>query len=225
MYRRGESKTLEKFWKRVKKEGSKLLAVAIDMWPAYIESVMENNMVVDIVFDRFHIVRKMNEVVDTTRRQIYIIYREETELHKRKIIKGLRWLLLKKEENLDEEKDEKKRLKEALKINQPSTQIYYLKEELNLLWKQNDIKEAERFLMEWVKKARATTIQSLKKFCNMLLSHRSGILKWYRNKISTEPLEGFNKIKLLKRKPYGYRDNEFFKLKIYALYDTRYALL
>ena len=218
-----ESEGLNKFWKRIKCSGAKLEAVAMDMWPAYLKSVIDSNIKVKIIFDRFHIIRKMNKVLDETRRRLY---QEETELNKRKLVKGLRWLLLKRDDNLDEGKDERKRLEEALKVNQPLAQAYYLKEELDLLWKQRDAKEAEKFLTDWVARARATTIQPLIKFSNMLLSHRTGIFNWYEYRISTGPLEGFNnKIKVLKRKAYGYRDNYFFKLKIYALHETRYTLL
>lgn len=218
-----ESEGLNKFWKRIKCSGAEIKAVAMDMWPAYLKSVMDNNIKVKIIFDRFHIISKMNGVLDETRRRLY---REETEINKREIVKGTRWLLLKREDNLDEGKEERKRLEEALKVNQPLAEAYYLKEELNLLWNQKDSKEAERFLTGWVARARATGIQPLIKFGNMLLSHRTGIFNWYEHHISTGPLEGFNnKIKVLKRKAYGYRDSYFFKLKIYALHETRYALL
>ena len=67
-------------------------------------------------------------------------------MNKRKLVKGLRWLLLKKEDNLDVSKDEKKHLEEALKVNQPLAQAYYLKEELSFLWKQKNADESENFL-------------------------------------------------------------------------------
>lgn len=64
------------------------------------------------------------------------------------------------------------------------------------------------------------------KFAGMIMSHRFGILNWYKQPISTGPLEGFNnKIKVMKRKAYGFRDNEYFKLKILALGDQKYASL
>lgn len=217
-----ESETLKPFWKRLKSSGAKLKAVAMDMWPAYLKSVVEHAPEVDVVFDKFHIIKKMNEALDDTRRSLY---REETELNKRDVIKGLRWLLLKNKSNIDGA-NQKKQLDEALKINQPLAQAYYLKEELHLLWQQPDRFAAEEFLSEWIAKARATTIQPLAKLCNMLAGHRTGILNYFLHPISTGRLEGFNnKIKVLKRKAYGYRDPEFFKLKIYALHKARYELL
>lgn len=171
-----ESDVLKTFWKRLQSSGAKLKAIAMDMWPAYFTSVVEHTKKVPIIYDKFHIIKKMNEALDETRR---MLYREETEVNQRNVIKGLRWLLLKHPENLKEERDEKQRLAEALKINEPLAQAYYLKEELHLLWRQDSKQAAEQFLNQWVGKARATTIPPLNKFCNMLMGHRSGIFNWY----------------------------------------------
>ena len=66
----------------------------------------------------------------------------------------------------------------------------------------------------------------LGKFADTLDRHRTGILAYYKFPISTGPLEGTNnKIKTLQKQAYGYRDMDFFKLKIYALHETRYALV
>ena len=63
-------------------------------------------------------------------------------------------------------------------------------------------------------------------FAKTLAAHRTGILAWYDHPISTGPLEGTNhKIKTMKRQAYGFRDLEFFKLKILALHTTKYALV
>ena len=66
----------------------------------------------------------------------------------------------------------------------------------------------------------------LKKFANTLATHRNQILNFYDYRISTGPLEGTNtKIRVLQRQAYGFRDAEFFKLKIYALHETRFELI
>lgn len=218
-----ESEVLKPFWKRLKSSGAKLKAVAMDMWPAYLKSVVEHTDDVKVVFYKFHIIKKMNEALDETRRSLY---REEVEVNKRSVIKGLRWLLLKNQESLDKSTTQKQRLEEALALNEPLAQAYYLKEDLHLLWQQPDQEAAKEFLTEWLEKARSTTIQPIVKFCNLLAGHRSSILNYYLYPVGTGRLEGFNnKIKVLKRKAYGYRDTEFFKLKIYALHKARYELL
>lgn len=213
--------SLDEFWRRVKRSGAKIKAVAIDMWPAYIGSVMENCPDADIVFDHFHIIKILNQKLDEIRRDIF---RDETLYNKRSLIKGTRWLLLKNQDNLSETVSA--RLNEALAVNQPLAIAYYLKEELRLLWDQNSIEQAWYFLKSWVKKAYASGLVKLREFANTLMSHYTGILNWYKHRISTGKLEGFNnKIKVLKRKAYGYRDFDFFILKIHALHLSRYELL
>jgi transposase len=215
--------SLDKFWKRLSHSSARIKAVAMDMWVPYINAVLTHLPEAKIVFDRFHIFKLMNTAMDEVRRALY---HDEAFLNNRKVIKGIRWLLLKKAENLNEEKDERAHLEQALEINKPLAEAYYLKEELTQLWLQNNRKKADKFLNSWTKRARATTIVELRKFANTLLSHRSGILNWFDYRISTGPLEGFNnKIKVLKRKAYGYRDMEYFALKIYALHENRYGLL
>ena len=66
----------------------------------------------------------------------------------------------------------------------------------------------------------------LSRLASTLQIHRTGLLNWRRYPISTGPLEGTNtKIRVLQRQAYGFRDHEFFKLKIYALHETTYALV
>ena len=215
--------TLDPFWKRLKSSGAQIQAVAMDMWPAYIDAVSRHLPKASIVYDRFHIIRIFNEHLSNIRRELY---REETDINHRKLLKGTRWLLLKNQSNLDDKKDERKRLEQAISVNKPLAVAYYLKEELGLLWKQDNVESARKFLGRWVARAISSGISRLKLFAKSLLAHREGIFNRYHHRISTGPLEGLNnKIKVLKRKAYGYRDNEYFKLKIYALHSTRWYAL
>ena len=222
----GEGKgneALEAFWKRIRRNQVKIEAVAIDMSPAYISAVTNNLPRAQIVFDHFHVVKLYNDELSKLRRDVY---REETEINKKNLLKGTRWLLLKNDENLDDEREERNRLMEALAINEPLSIAYYLKEDLKLLWEQESKEDAEKFLGKWVAKAMASKVERLKKFARTLLAHRTGIFAWYDYPISTGPLEGMNnKIKTMKRQAYGFRDMEFFKLKIYSLHEKNYALV
>ena len=142
------------------------------------------------------------------------------------MLKGTRWLLLTGQENLDDEKDEGARLQEALKLNEPLAVSYYMKEDLRRLWDWTEKKTAEWHFKGWIAMARASNIPMLDKFANTLSAHRTDILAYFDHRISTGPLEGTNnKIKTMKRQAYGYRDMEFFKLKILGLHETRYALV
>ena len=174
------------------------------------------------MFDRFHIVKLMNEKLTSLRRQLY---REACDLGKT-VLKGTRWLLLMNPENLSEDRNEHQRLYEALVLNEPLAVAYYLKEDLRQIWEQDGKREAGKFLTDWCKRARASGIGVLQTMANTLQQHRQGILAWYNYQISTGPLEGLNnKIKTMKRQAYGFLDLEYFKLKIYALHLAKFELI
>lgn len=220
-----KASSLEGFWKRLKASRAKIKAVAIDMSPAYIKAVSKHLPNARLVFDWFHIVKLINDGVDKLRREMYS---EEQMAGVRKVIKGTRWLILKRGYNLDKGKNEEQRLEEALKMNKPLATMYYMKEELPEMWYKDTKQEAMKFLIDWCSRATASGIKQLQKIANTLMSFRTGILNWFDARISTGPLEGLNnKIKVLKRKAYGYRDMEYFKLKILALHDykIRHSLL
>ena len=214
---------LNPFWKWLKSSKAKIRAVATDMSPAYIAAVQKHLPQARLVFDRFHVVKLLNEKLTELRRQLY---REAQGPLGKNVLKGIRWLLLMNPENLDETRSEQHRLQEALDLNRPLAIAYYLKEDLRQLWSQGTKRRARRFLDSWVRRAEASGIRMLQRFARTLTIHRRGILAWYDVPISTGPLEGTNnKIRTLQRQAYGFRDREYFILKIYALHTTRYVLI
>ena len=214
---------LRAFWKRLRASHAKIEAVASDMSPAYIDAVTTHLPGAALVFDRFHVIKLYNDKLSDLRRAMY---RELTEMAKKSVLKGVRWLLLKRPENLDPSRKEPERLQEALRLNEPLAIAYYLKEELNEIWEQDDRETAEAFLMEWILYAESSGIRMLHEFANTLRFHAFGILACYDYPISTGPLEGTNnKIKTMKRQAYGFRDPEFLMLKILGIHETTYALV
>ena len=217
------TEALKPFWKRLKVAKAQIEAVAMDMSPAYIAAVVQNLPGTAIVFDHFHVIKLFNENLSDLRRDLH---REATEKLHKDVLKGTRWLLLKNPENLDESRNEPNRLKEALKLNEPLATAYYMKDDLRRVWEQRNKKAAERLLDAWIRRAENSGIRMLMKFARTLAMHRNQILNYYDYRISTGPLEGTNtKIRVLQRKAYGFRDTEFFKLKIYALHETRFQLV
>jgi transposase len=217
------AEALQPFWKRLRRCSAHIEAVAMDMSRAYISAVQSHLPRAVIVFDHFHIVRLFNEALSTLRRQLY---RQATPRWHKDVLKGTRWLLLKHPENLDRTRDESKRLHEALRLNQPLATAYYMKEDLRRVWEQRDRSTAQRVLDDWIRRAECSGIRLLIRLAHTLAAHRRGILNYYHYRISTGPLEGTNtKIRVLQRKAYGFRDAEFFKLKIYALHEARYELV
>jgi transposase len=211
------------FWKRLRGSGARIRAVATDMSPAYIAAVLAHLPRAILVFDRFHVVKLFNEKFSLFRQEMQ---REAESLLHKKVLKGTRWLLLKNPENLDEERDERRRLEKALALNKPLATVYYMKEDLRQIWEQHDKAAANVFLNDWIGRARSSGIPMLQRFAVTLGAHRSGLLAYYDCPITTAALEGTNnKIKTMQRQAYGFRDHEFFKLKIYALHETTYALV
>jgi transposase len=222
----GEGKNAESlrpFWRRLRAARAKVRAVAMDMSGAYISAVNEFLPDAEIVFDHFHVIKLMNEKLSDLRRQLH---REAVDQLGKKVLKGTRWLLLKNPENLDPQHKEPERLEEALRLNQPLATAYYLKEDLRQFWLQPHKTAARNFLTSWYLRAMSSGIRVLQQTAKTLLVHAAGLLAWYKYPISTGPLEGTNnKIKTMQRQAYGYRDREFFKLKIYAIHESKYALV
>jgi transposase len=214
---------LEPFWKRLRASGAKIKAVATDMSPAYIDAVTTHLPNATLVFDRFHVIKLYNEKLSDLRRDLY---RQLEDTTQKDVLKGIRWLLLKRHEHLDPSRNEPQRLQKALRLNTPLAIAYYLKDELNEIWEQDDQETAQALMMDWILYAESTDIPMLHKFAKTLRLHSLGILAYYDYPISTGPLEGTNnKIKTMKRQAYGFRDPEFLKLKILGIHETRYALI
>jgi transposase len=214
---------LKPFWKRLRPSKAKITAVAMDMSAGYWGAVMNHVPKAKIVFDHFHVIKLFNDRLSDLRRALY---REATDVMQKAVLKGTRWLLLKNPENLDTEKDEKRRLKEALALNRPLATAYYLKDDLRRFWDQPGKAFATTFLDGWIRRANASGIKALQQMAKTLAAHRTGLLAYYDVMISSGPMEGTNnKIKTMKRQAYGFRDMDFFKLKILALHEAKFALV
>ena len=217
----GEGKgadALKGFWKRIKRKGIDIKYVASDLSAAFISSVYEHCPNAVHVFDHFHVVKLMNEKLDDIRR---VQYNMEKDINKRKVLKGTRYLLLSNGEDIFD-KEYKTRLDNALDMNKPLSQAYYLKEQLREFWTQVNKEEAEKVMLDWVSQAKESKVPQLMKMAATIMAHRTGILAWYDCHISTGKVEGINnKIKVMKRNAYGFRDERYFELRLFALHDCR----
>ena len=219
---KGEA-SLRPFWRRLKHSRAEIVAVATDFSQAYTAAARKCIPTATHVFDRFHVVKLLNEKLSQLRRDLH---REATDNLGKQALKGIRWLLLMNRDNLNDERNDRERLDEALRFNQPLATAYYLKEELRQFWLQRNLATATKFLESWCRRATASGIKVLITFAKTLQIHRHGLLAWYNHPISTGPLEGTNnKIKLMQRRAYGYRNLEFLMLKIYGAHETRHRLV
>lgn len=220
---RGRSKySLSPFLKKLRRVKAPIKAIAMDMWAPYIEAVKEYFPEDVIVFDRFHVISGYNKMLDKLRAAMA---NEAIEANK-KIFKGVRYLLLMDSEKLKKNYSQRIRLDELLRLNKPLYTAYVLKEELLRIWKATKKKNAIKRLNNWLWRALKSSIIPLVKFAKTLIKHYFGIISYFDHKITTGMVEGIiNKIKTLKRQAYGYRDIEYFELRIYFINKARYSLV
>ena len=210
---------LRGFWPRWRRSRVRIRAVAMDMSGAYWAAVAAALPGVAVVFDKFHIIQLMNQRLDDLRRELV----REAQGAMKMVIKGTRYLLLTRAANLKE--DQLPKLERALKLNEPLSQAWYLKEELSLLWEQTSYAKMNHFLTQWCEQANETGVRQLQKMAKTLQVHRRSILNWWQHPINNGRMEGTNnKIKTLNRQAYGYRDEEFFILRLLGLHHSRYTL-
>lgn len=207
-------KDVRPFFELLGDEGRKRLrAVAMDMNGAYEEEVRAQCPDAKIVYDLFHVVAKYGrEVIDRVRVDEANRLREDKKA--RKVVKSARWLLLRNAENLKTQQD-RVRLSELLAANKALATVYVLKDDLKHLWNYRHVGYARQFWKQWYRRAIRSRIEPLQKFARKLKTYLPGILAHCRWRLHTSLLEGINnKIKVLKRMAYGYRDDEYFFLKI-----------
>jgi len=202
---------IDKFFETLTdKQKSRIKAASIDMWPAYMNAVKKHCPEADIVFDKFHIIKKFGDVLSKLRSSEY---RKAEGQEGKEILKGTKWLLLKNQSNLD--KDGKQQLRHLLELNETLATAYILKENLAAIWNYKSIGWAKKSMDNWIAMADDSGIRGIKAFTKMLKRHEQGILNHCKHPIDNGKIEGTNnKIKTLKRRAYGFHDIEYFKLKI-----------
>jgi transposase len=211
---------LRGFWRRLRAAQVRIKAVATDMSAAYWSAVLEHVPEAALVFDKFHILKLMNERLDDLRRQMV----REAEGPLKLRIKGTRFLLLRNVENLTD--DQLPKLDAALRLNKPLLLGWYLKEELRELWNHTSRRRMDAFLKDWCDKAAETGIGQMLKMAKTLRTHTSGILAYADHPITSGKLEGINnKIKTLTKQSYGFHDENYFILRLLSLHHSKYKLL
>ena len=212
---RGRSREeIRPFFEGLGEDGRKRLrAVVMDMNAAYEQEVRAQCPNAEIVYDLFHVLAKYGrEVIDRVR--VDEANRLRADQEARRVIKGSRWLLLRNRESLRREED-RVRLSELLSANRRLAVVYVMKEDLKHLWDYCHVGYARRFWKEWYRRAIRSRIEPLKRFARRLKEYLPGILSHCRWPLHTSLLEGINnRIKVLKRMAYGFRDDAYFFLKI-----------
>jgi len=195
----------------------RIKAVVMDMNSAFDLEVRAQCPNAEVVYDLFHVIAKYGrEVIDRVRVDEANRLRDDPK--SRHVIKSSRWLLLRNRENLATAEQEV-HLDELLAANRPLMTVYILKEDLKRLWRYRHAGYAKRLWQGWYRRAMQSGVVPLMRFAQRLRPYLEGILAHCRHPLHTSVLEGINnKIKVIKRMAYGFRDEAYFFLKIRAAF-------
>jgi transposase len=194
-------------------------AVAMDMNTAFDLEVKAHCPNARVVYDLFHVLAKFGrDVVDRVRVDQANALKADPAA--RRVIKRSRWLLLRNRGNLTE--DQAIKLDDLLAANAPLTTVYLLKAQLKELWYAPTESEAHRRWYEWLPLALESGLTPVTTFAKRLSGYVEGIVASALFRLNTSVLEGMNnRIKVIKRMAYGYRDSAYFFLKIKAAFPGK----
>lgn len=212
-------KAIRPFFEQLGERCQQIEAVAMDMNTAFDLEVKQHCPQAEVVYDLFHVVARYGrDVIDRIRVDQANALRHDKPA--RQVVKQSRWLLLRNQENLKE--DHAVRLQELLAANQPLATVYVLKDALKEVWYAPSVREGWRRWRAWLRHARESGLAPLQRFARNLQRYARGILASARFHMHTSLLEGVNnRIKVIKRMAYGFRDSDYFFLKIKAAFPGK----
>lgn len=197
-------------WLGVKKSKG-IQLVVMDMWKAFHNSTGKHAPQAAILFDKFHVIRHLNEALDKVRKSEYARLSGKD----RRFIKGQKYTLLSRRENLDTEG--RFALRALLKANKRLNIAYLLKESFCQLWEYKKEGWARKFFDNWQSSLKWQRLRPYEEFAKMIESHWDGITAFIQSeeKVSLGFVEGLNnKIRVIQRRAYGLRDEEYLRLKV-----------
>jgi len=203
---------MDRFYAFLGRENAEKIRLAVmDMWKPFRNSTQAHAPQAAILFDKFHILRHLGNALDKIRKMEYARVAGD----QRKFIKGQKYVLLSHRKNLTS--TGKKNLHLLLKANKRLNTAYILREYFDQLWTYNSETWARKFFDNWKAQLRWQRLQPYEKFADMIEQHWDGIKAYCKpeNKVALGFVEGLNnKIRVIQRRAYGLRDEEYLKLKI-----------
>jgi len=194
-----------------KKKARRIRLAVMDMWKAFRNSTQQHAPQAAILFDKFHVIRHLGEALDKVRKQEYARLSGKP----RGFIKGQKYALLSHPQNL--KGSARKNLKLLLAANKRLNTAYLLKESFGQLWDYNREAWARKFFENWRAQLKWQRLKPYEKFAEMIERHWNGIAAYCKpeNKVALGFVEGLNnKIRVIQRRAYGLRDEEYLMLKI-----------
>jgi transposase len=205
-----KEETLNSFFNHLgERKSRKILVAVIDMWDPYIASILTHTNA-DIVFDKFHISKKINEALDKVRRKEFA----QADKQERMNMKRKRFLILSRNKRLNDEKRET--LRDLLSINKNLYSAYVIKEQILDVFDEKNTHTAQKRIDQWIKNVTDSGIEQFTPVIKTLKRYMYGVINYFKHRLTNAASEGFNnKINIIKRRAYGFKDLEYFMLKIY----------
>ena len=204
--------TIEDFFNNHLSEYQKenITTASCDMSEAYINAIKENCPNVTLVLDKFHIVKALNDALDTVRKEEWQSLSKDDRI----VLKGMRWLLYKHAGNRT--KQETRAINQLGKSNRRIHRAWILKDEFALFWEYKSPAAAKKFLARWMTAALKSRIESIRKFVRTIKKHLDNIIAYIGNKITNAKAEGINRIiKQIKDRSSGFKNLDNFINLIY----------
>lgn len=206
-----KEKSLEKIYDMFDKSFQKLNVASMDFWRPFENATINKHPEATIVYDLFHLARILNRKVEDERRAYQNTLSDEDRKYMKK---HTRWILLRRRCNYTEYHET--RLQELKKHNEKLYEMYLLKEDfLSIFNKKTKRGEARAEILRWIEIVKQTDFEALKSFANSVMKRLERILNWFDFPVSNGKSEGINNvIKTLLKRSYGYKDFDYFRLKI-----------
>ena len=209
---RGYDETAKALASLGKDKLANIVYVSLDMWDPYIKAIKEQCPNAKLVFDKFHVVKKVNEALDEVRKKEFDKATDEERVE----MKRKRWVILTREHNLKTE--QKEELAELMKRNDRLYKAYLLKEQILSIF-EDKISTFEKICERincWFENILGNKLDEFNAVIKTMQNYMYGIQNYFRYGMTNAIAEGFNtKINVIKRRAFGYRDLEYFILKIY----------
>jgi transposase len=194
-----------------RENAAKLRLAVMDMWLPFRKLTQAHAPNASVLFDKFHILRHLGEALDKVRKTEYARLTGK----ERRFIKGQKYVLLSHKANLTSEGE--RSLKLLLAANKRLNTAYILRESFDQLWTYKSEVWARKFFDNWKSRLRWQRLAPYEKFAKLVEGHWDGITAYCKpeSKVALGFVEGFNnKIRVIQRRAYGLRDEEYLKLKI-----------
>jgi transposase len=193
------------------KKAGKIQLAVMDMWKAFRKSTEKHAPQAAILYDKFHVIRHLNEALDKVRKREYARLSGQD----RQFVKGQKYTLLSHWQNLS--LDGQSALKTLFKANKRLNKAYLLKESFSQLWEYKREGWALKFFDNWQSALKYQRLKPFEDFAKMIESHWDGIAAYIRSEddVSLGFVEGLNnKIRVIQRRAYGLNDQEYLRLKV-----------